>query len=401
MLLDQLNGYALPEGWGKLIEFGTGIYANEIRRTTEGGFILELNQPSLVKVNKLGQIEWQKVGLNHGIETADGGFAGIGHKDNRWFLTKFDSSQQMLWQRTYNFETSGSVNFLKLRAVASTGYILVGIEFNRTGPRKCLLLRTDSQGNALWLKRYPGFHFFDMEIVKNQSFILLGRPNVTVLKISASGDLLFKGVFGTGTEEPVSIQPTLDGNFVVASFRRSNPLNAFITKISISNTGKILWRQTFAGQPRLFFTSVRSTKEGLLVSGMRRAKNEPNTDMFIMQLDPNGILQWINYFGGTGSEIGNGIATTDNQFAIAGSTNSTPSTDEAVFLMKFPRRENAGNFCSFFKSYEEPITEFLVEPTPAIVTKTQPVENSAISTENSSFKISDGGLQFQELCELQ
>ena len=226
-----------------------------------------------------------------------------------------------------------------------------------------------------------------MEIVKNQNFIFLGRPNVTVLKISASGDLLFTGVFGTGKEEPISIQPTLDGNFVIASYRRSNPLNGFITKISISNTGKILWRQTFAGQPRLFFTSIRSTREGFLVSGMRRAKNEPNTDMFIMQIDRNGILQWINYFGGTGSEIGYAIATTDNQLAIAGSTNSTPSTDEAVFLMKFPRHENAGNFCSFFKEYDEPITEFLVEPAPRIVTKTQPVENSAINTENSSFEI--------------
>jgi hypothetical protein len=49
------------------------------------------------------------------------------------------------------------------------------------------LLRTGSQGNSLWMKKYPGFNLHDMETVGNQSFILVGRANVTVLRVSASG----------------------------------------------------------------------------------------------------------------------------------------------------------------------------------------------------------------------
>jgi hypothetical protein len=389
---------ALSVTWGELIEFGTGVSVDSMRRTRNGGLILSVSQHHTVKLNRTGQIVWQKAGLDHAIETADGGFAGIGVNNDTWFLAKFNSSQRMIWQRTYNFTKTGPVVFTHLRAVAGLGYILAGSEFNRTGPRKTLLLRTDSQGNVLWMKRYPGFNLFDMEIVRNESFILVGRPNVTVLRVNASGVLLFKGMFGTGFEDPVSIQPTLDGNFVVASNRRAQPFHNFITKLTITNnTAKILWRQAFTGQPRLFFSSVRSTLQGYLVSGTRRARNEPNQDVFVMQLNNNGIFQWVNYFGGTAPEFGFAIATLDNHFAIAGSTISTRSQNQAGFVMKFPRNKNGGNSCSFFKSYELPITQFLFLP-PPVIARSQSIEDATVAVENSSVEILDSNLQFTDLC---
>ena len=303
----------------------------------------------------------------------------------------------MVWQKTYNFETTGPVVFMRLRTVGSSGYILAGSEFSRTGPRKCLLLRTGSQGNLLWLKKYSGFNLRDMETVPNGNFILVGRPSVTVLNISSSGQLLFKGSFGSGSEEPASIQPTIDKNFVVASNRRQNPIQSFITKFS--NSGKILWRESFSGKPRINLTSVRSFQEGYLIAGSRRAPNEPNQDMFMMRLNNNGVFQFADYFGGTASEFGFAIATLDNHFAIAGSTISSNSGNEAGFIMKFPRSENGGSFCSFFKPHEQPFIRFFVQPVPPIIPKTQTVENFQITAEDTTFAISDANLQLTELCE--
>lgn len=383
--------------WGKLIEFGTGVYAHSVRRTNDGGIILGVSQSHVVKLNSNGDLEWQKSGIFQAVETSDGGIAAIGANNGKWFLTKFNNAGNIVWQKTYDFETTGSVVFMRLRAVGSAGYILAGSEFNRTGPRKCVLLRTSSQGNPLWLKKYSGFNLRDMEIAGNKSFIMVGRPNVTVLRISASGQLLFKGAFGFGSEEPASIQPTLDGNFVVASNRRANPIQSFITKFSSS--GRILWRESLNGQPRINLTSIRSTKEGYLVAGSRRAPNEPNQDMFIMQLNKNGIFQFADYFGGTASEFGFAIATSDNHFAIAGSTISPESGNEAGFVMKFPRNENGGNSCSFFKPHEQPFISFFVQPVPPIIPKTQTVEAAPITGEDSMVPISDGNLQFQNLCD--
>jgi hypothetical protein len=399
VLLVLFSLTASAEDYGKLIEFGTGVYVHSLRRTQNGGLLLGVSQRYAVKLSPSGEVEWQKVGLAQAIETADGGFAGIGVNNGKWFLAKFNRSQQMQWQQSYTFDATGNVVFMRLRAVGGVGYIMAGIEYSRTGPRKCLLLLTDTQGIPLWFRKYPGFNLRDMEIVRNESFILVGRPNITVMKVSKFGDLLYKGIFGTGSEDPESIQPTLDGNFVIASNRRISPFQSFITKISISNTGKVLWRQSFTGQPRLIFRSVRSTREGYVVSGMRRAANEPNQDVFVMQLNNNGIVQWINYFGGTASEFGYAIATLDNRFAIAGGTVSETTGNEAGFVFKFPRTQNSGNFCSFFKSYQLPITQFLVQPVPAIVKQTQTIERPSINDESSAVVINDGNLEFTDLCD--
>jgi hypothetical protein len=383
--------------WGKLIEFGTGVSVHSIRRTTDGGLILGVSQNHIVKLDQNGDLAWQKAGIVHAVETPDRGIAAIGMNNGRWFLTKFNRAGSIVWQKTYNLESTGHVVFMRLRTVGSAGYILAGSEFIQGEPRKCIVLRTGSQGNPLWLKKYSGFNLRDMETVGNQSFVLVGRPNVTVLRISASGQLLFNGAFGFGSEEPVSIQPTLDGNFVVASNRRANPIQSFITKFSA--TGKILWRESFSGQPRMNLTSIRSTREGLLVAGSRRAPNEPNQDMFIMQLNGNGIFQFADYFGGKASEFGFAIATTDNHFAIAGGTVSPDSGDEAGFVMKFSRNENGGNSCSFFKPHEQPFSSFFVQPLPPIVPKTQSIETAQITVENSVNTIPDGNLEFDDLCD--
>jgi hypothetical protein len=383
--------------WGKLIEFGTGVSVDSIRRARGGGVILSITQNHVAKLNSNGEIDWQKSGIAHAVESPDGGIAAIGVNNGKWFLAKFNNSGNMIWQKTYNFETTGPVVFTHVRTVGSAGYILAGSEFSRTGPRKCLLLRTGAHGNPLWLKKYSGFNLRDMETVPNASFILVGRPNVTVLNISASGQVLFKGSFGAGSEEPASIQPTMDGNFVVASNRRTIPIQSFITKFSKS--GNILWRESFSGLPRINLTSVRSFQDGYLIAGSRRAPNEPNQDMFIMRLNNNGVFQFADYFGGTPSEFGFAIATFDNHFAIAGSTISSDTGNEAGFVMKFPRTENAGSFCSFFKPHEQPFIRFFVHTVPPIIPKTQVVENSHITAEDTTVPISDANLQFSELCQ--
>lgn len=382
--------------WGKLVEFGTGVYVHSIRRTKDGGLILGISQSHVAKLNSNGALAWQKSGIFQAVETSDGGIAAIGANNGKWFLAKFNNAGNIVWQKTYDFETSGPVVFMRLRAVGS-GYIFAGSEFNRIGPRKCVLLRTDSQGNPLWLRKYSGFNLRDMETVGNQGFILVGRPNVTVLRISSSGKLLFKGAFGFGSEEPAGIQPTLDENFIVASNRRANPIQSYITKFS--GSGKILWRESLSGQPKINLTSIRSTREGYLVAGSRRAPNEPNQDIFIMQLNKNGIFQFADYFGATPSEFGFAIATSDNHFAIAGSTISPNSGDEAGFVMKFPRNENGGSSCSFFKPHEQPFVSSFVEPVPPIIPKTQTVDSPKILVQDTTVAIPDGNLQFQDLCD--
>jgi hypothetical protein len=75
--------------WGKLIEFRTGVYVNSIRRTKDGGVILYVSQSHFAKLNAKGDLEWQKSGIVHAVETPDGAIVAIGVNNGKWFLTKF------------------------------------------------------------------------------------------------------------------------------------------------------------------------------------------------------------------------------------------------------------------------------------------------------------------------
>src|SRR6185295_5359461 len=49
-----------------------------------------------------------------------------------------------------------------------------------------------------------------------------------------------------------------------------------------------------------------------------------NQDVFIVKLDSTGASQWISYYGGTGSDQGEGISfDPDGAIAVAGNTAST------------------------------------------------------------------------------
>ena len=76
--------------WGKLIEFGTGVYVQSMRRTKDGGVILDVSQSHVAKLNSNGDLAWQKTGIVHAVESPDGGIAAIGVNNGNWFLTKFN-----------------------------------------------------------------------------------------------------------------------------------------------------------------------------------------------------------------------------------------------------------------------------------------------------------------------
>ncbi|MCI0612187.1 hypothetical protein L0244_04285, partial [bacterium] len=87
-----------------------------MRRTSNGGAIIGVIPSKVLMMDRSGQIRWQKDGLINAIETPfDGGFAAFGIRDEKWFIAKFDSSMNILWQRTFSFTTSEKVVFNHLR----------------------------------------------------------------------------------------------------------------------------------------------------------------------------------------------------------------------------------------------------------------------------------------------
>lgn len=386
------------ETWGRIIDLpNSGPYVHSVRRTSNGGAIIGVIPSKVMMIDRDGQIRWQKDGLINAIETPfDNGFAAFGTRDNKWFIAKFDSSMNVVWQKTYSFTTSERVVFNHLRFLPDLGFVLLGSQYTPTGPRKCLLLRTDSTGQVLWMKRYPSFNVKDVEIMENQGIFLVGKPDVTVIRISFSGATLLHARYGNGNEDPVSIQPTPDQSLIVASNGGNYPTKNFVTKISTG--GKILWRQSFQGDPMPYFKSIVSTREGFLVAATRPQPNGDSINVFLMQLDQNGIFQWDLFLGNSKGEHATAVATTDNHYLVAGGTFNVPLWKSQGFVIKFPRNKSAASTCSFRKNYEQPIHQTAILNMRSVLFRSLQFNNVHVNVDNSLFEILNSEIQTSDLC---
>jgi hypothetical protein len=171
-----------------------------IDATSDGGYILGGRTQSygtfgifdhyIVKTDSLGNQEWMRVigsprkdcpaGV---IQTMDGNYVFCGcwnnydasptnpNSDpfNTLFLAKLDSSGQTIWQKEYTEPTIGAILFT-VKELPDGGLISAG---NRIAGKEAVLLRTDSDGNEMWMRyiTHPtvvnGFKLFHDVIVED------------------------------------------------------------------------------------------------------------------------------------------------------------------------------------------------------------------------------------------
>ncbi len=163
---------SLNEYGGSLADHLFSIYP-----TFDGGYILggytksygTLNKWDhyIVKTDSLGNQEWMEViGSPRDdcpakvIQTADSNFVFCGcwnHYDegstthyNTLYMAKLDQSGDMIWEKEYLDEPQRFANLRKVEELPDGGFIAVGLREDE--PLDGLLLRTDSEGNELWLR---------------------------------------------------------------------------------------------------------------------------------------------------------------------------------------------------------------------------------------------------------
>jgi len=180
---------------GLLVEEFVSIYA-----TSDGGYImggytwsygtLNIFDHYIVKTDSLGNQQWMRViGSPRNdcpasvIQTMDGNYVFCGCWNNynasptnpnstgykTLFLAKLDTTGQTIWQKEYTEPAIGTVLFV-VKELPDGGLISAG---NRIGGSEAILLRTDADGNELWIRylTHPtvenGFQLFHDVIVED------------------------------------------------------------------------------------------------------------------------------------------------------------------------------------------------------------------------------------------
>jgi hypothetical protein len=195
--------------WTKIYSSPNNSYASAVLQTPDSGFILIGSifhyyygwVVCLMRTNSSGDTLWTKEPFDgQGLsiqKTFDGGYIMTGYTGDA-FLSKTDSSANILWTKSYG--RSGSYEDFGTTAQQTTdnGYIVAGWTYG-PGSYDIYLVKTNSQGDTLWTKTYSGSN---AEIAKaiyqtyDGGFIITG----------------YTSSFGLGDDDLFLIKTDVNGN---------------------------------------------------------------------------------------------------------------------------------------------------------------------------------------------
>jgi len=253
--------------------------ANDIRQTADGGYII--------------------AGYSYSSDGDITGHHGTSSSADFW-IVKLNQLGNMQWQKSYG--GSGDDIAYNIRQTGDKGYAVIGysnsIDGDVTGNhggQDYWIIKIDSLGNLQWEKSYGGTandNALSFDLTRDNGYILSGfttsnDSNVTInrgqsdiwaVKLDSLGNLQWqKSLGGSEIEAGYSVKQTFDGGFITCG--------------------------------------ISSSIDGDLT------KNQGGNDYWIAKLDASGKLEWQSSIGGPGEDYATCILqTSDSGFIVAGSS---------------------------------------------------------------------------------
>lgn len=312
----------------------------------------------IVKLDKCGNIQWQKVLGGSGYEsardveeTANGGFiilgetnstdggvvAGYGGTKDIW-LIQLDASGNLQWQKRYGGNGLDIGN--KIMILDDGSYLIAASTSSNDGDVQgnhgtggytdALVMKVSALGTMLWCKCFGGSKNEELLdfIIMNGRIYLSGYANSTdgdippsqknydvwLLAIDLNGNKVFSKVYG-GSQNDVAYSMTkaANGSLTLAGYTTSNDGDVSGARgsqdywiINISETGQLNWQQVMGGTDAEYANTVLQDEDGgFLVGGITYSTNGDiqnnlgEGDYWIVKLDASGNMLWNQTLGGS------------------------------------------------------------------------------------------------------
>jgi hypothetical protein len=360
--------------------------------TTFGGITVTTGNFYLVKYNNSGIASWVQTGTN--VSTVKGlavDAAGNAHIIGTFtgtvtlgslpsmssfatikpdvFVVKFNTSGTALWQKQENGGMNGPNNYGAAIAVDASANVYATGRINSSDmvtfsviPAN-FLIKYNAAGTTLWTNIAISSLASNMTVDgSGNTYLLYGAA---IEKFNTAGTLLWNK--GTTNGSPLSAKTDVAGNlYVTGSF---NGTGTFSTSPSVTLTsaggtdifiaeynsaGTLQWAKRAGGTSNESGTSITiDASNNLYITGQfsgtasfgalpSALTSAGSTDVFIAKYNNSGTEQWIQKAGGTGNDLGTGIAIdgAGNLYTVG---NFTPSalfgtqtlTTGTMFLMKY------------------------------------------------------------------
>ena len=314
------------------------------------------------------------------IKTSDGGYAVVGYTQSMdgdvtdksdesydaWLL-KFDSDNNLLWNKTY-----GGSNDEKANDIIQTndgGFVVIGYTFsndgdvsNNAGQQDFWVFKTDAQGNIQWEKTfgYAGLDYGLSIIQTNDNgYFLTGVLDVTgsggegntrnsqtlhaggdywALKLDTNGNLQWSKYFGGfNSDTPYDAIQTDDNGFIIIGssdsydFDISNNIGSYdFWVVKVNRDGILEWENNYGGSQIDEAHKIIKTDDGnFLIVGDTRSEDIDISnslgaaDVWAIKISPNGQLLEETSYGGESFDVGRSvISDIENGYIICGSSRS-------------------------------------------------------------------------------
>ena len=268
----------------KWYDYGFGEEGNCVQQTSDGGYIIAgeqivtmgVSKNLLVKTDSTGNVMWFKLFggtsdnlLNAIRQTTDGGFImtgqSTGMQANYYDITwlKTDSNGDTVWTRkltppvnSIGIPTGAGEDILQ---TSDGGYMVLATSWDTT--TASMIIKTDSNGNILWTKRYsypnPGIISKSMRQTTDGGFILGGYislpgsppppEQVFLVKTDSSGDTLWTKILHSPYHEAAWRVEPINGGYFISGRGSYNNIYSDIFIAKTNTNGDTLWTKKFGG----------------------------------------------------------------------------------------------------------------------------------------------------------
>ncbi len=289
-------------------------------------------------------------------EAIFGSITLTGSSSTNAFVVKLSPNFEVLWARSSN-----GVNLVEGKAIAAdaAGNVYVagdffntaifgGFTLTSTGYRDIFIVKYDTNGNVLWVKKAGGIvgdiphdiaidangnclitgEFGLAATFDNQILTGTGREDIFVVKYDTDGNVLWAKQSGsTETDKGAALTTDAMGNvFAVGTFRSSISFGSQnltstgeddLYLVKYDPLGNVLWAKSYGGPSFDYIRDIALATDGsIFITGAFISEITLGTntlisagavDIFTAKLDSTGTPLWAKQVGGTGVDFSSGI----------------------------------------------------------------------------------------------
>ncbi len=227
------------------------------------------------------------------------------------------------------------------------GYLLMGTTMSGiyVGSYDIYVKKVNAQGIELWTYSYgtSGAETGNRIYEETSGYVIVGSTqqqgvqdlDLYILRISDEGEEVSSFYLSqTGNQSGVSLL-VYGSQYIVAGYN-DEVGNVNISLQKISNTGDIVWQQSYGGvYDDIPFDIIWDHDLGFVIAASTKSIGNGEEDAYLLATSSDGTEEWSITYGGSYSDVPRDICTaTDGGYFMTGYTESFGSGNTDLWLMK-------------------------------------------------------------------